>query len=261
MRSSVSIPIFGGLGNQLFQIFVVLAYAIRYDKNPVFKSEIIDLTRPLYWNGFFKNLQCYISNRNLKFFHKYIENSFGFNEIPKFNSDLMLDGYFQSYKYFENEYQDILKQIQIEDFKKNSGYDVSVHFRLGDYKVKQECHPLVPYEYYENTIGCIDEKSNVLYCCEKEDNEVVGEMISSLSNKFKNIRFSKADDSLNDWEQMMLMSSCKTNIIANSTFSWWAAYFNANHDKTVYYPSKWFGPALKHSTNDLFPTNWKRVIY
>ena len=58
---------------------------------------------------------------------------------------------------------------------------------------------------------------------------------------------------------MLLMSLCDHNIIANSSFSWWAAYFNVNPEKIVCYSSQWFGPKCNNSTRDLFPENWIKI--
>ena len=84
--------------------------------------------------------------------------------------------------------------------------------------------------------------------------------IQALHKKFENIQFKKATDQLDDWEQLLLMSCCKHNIIANSSFSWWGAYFNDNNDKIVCYPSIWFGPKLADKdTSDLFPNKWHKI--
>lgn len=55
------------------------------------------------------------------------------------------------------------------------------------------------------------------------------------------------------------MSLCNHNIIANSTFSWWGAYFNINPEKIVCYPNVWFGSECNNSTQDLFPKNWVKI--
>ena len=56
---------------------------------------------------------------------------------------------------------------------------------------------------------------------------------------------------------MILMSNCKSNIIANSTFSWWGAWLNTSEDKLVIAPSKWFGPKYSNkNTKDILPESW-----
>jgi hypothetical protein len=122
-------------------------------------------------------------------------------------------------------------------------------------------------EFPEGWGGCQGEPPvppkniTILYFCEKEDNNEVQDMIQRLSSVFDNTcSFVKAPDQIDDWEQMLLMSCCRHNIIANSTFSWWGAYFNNNLDKIVCYPSKWFGVKLAHhNLCDLFPKGWSPV--
>ena len=65
-----------------------------------------------------------------------------------------------------------------------------------------------------------------------------------------------------DWQQMLVMSCCHHNIIANSSFSWWGAYLNKNIRKIVCYPSKWFGPKTQHhDTSDLCPEEWTKIDF
>ena len=78
------------------------------------------------------------------------------------------------------------------------------------------------------------------------------------TENLKDIVFISINTEIIDYEQLLLMSLCKHNIIANSSFSWWGAYFNTNAEKNVYYPNKWINSSI--SMNDLFPSNWNEII-
>ena len=70
------------------------------------------------------------------------------------------------------------------------------------------------------------------------------------------------DHNIPDWQQLLLMSGCHHNIIANSTFSWWGAYMNTNAGKVVLYPEVWFGPKLSDkNVEDLCPLEWRKINY
>ena len=139
-----------------------------------------------------------------------------------------------------------------------------MHFRLGDYKKIQEFHPLATYEYYERAMEHMKNAApntfnTVLYFCEDEDIDDVLNTINKLTIKFPEITFTRGENTLADWEQLLLMSLCHHNIIANSSFSWWGAYFNSHTDKIVCYPSVWFGPSAGHNTIDLCPPQWVKI--
>ena len=128
----------------------------------------------------------------------------------------------------------------------------------------QDYHPLATYTYYERSLLHIKslnlEKSyNILYFCEEEDIEDALNIINKLSTKFPEIIFVRGEKKLDDWEQLLLMSCCHHNIIANSSYSWWAAYFNLHNDKIVCYPSVWFGESVNNNTTDLCPLDWVKI--
>ena len=281
----VSCFLMGGLGNQLFQIFTTFAYCLRFGKKmilPYSDTLTTGIERNTYWDSllsYFKQFTTFnskLKNEDLFKFKRYIETNHEYNKIPQINSDILLYGYFQSYKYFEDKFDEIIslmnlrekKQEVIKEFPIYSSDNyifITMHFRIGDYKFKQEYHPIISQEYYYNSLYHIicflnmKKKINVLYFCEKEDNVVVLSIIDNLEKSFPFFSFIKVDDNIEDWKQMLIMSNCHHNIIANSTFSWWGAYFNTNKDKIVCYPSQWFGPVANKNKDDMFPKEWIKI--
>jgi hypothetical protein len=139
---------------------------------------------------------------------------------------------------------------------------ISLHFRIGDYVHLQLHHPILTDQYYVNSIRKIMEITkkhdwNIIYFCEEKDNLPVKHRMRKIQQQFPTLTFFKASDEMLDWEQLLLMSCSDHHIIANSAFSWWAAYMNQSSSKVVCYPTKWFGASTKsHSTADLCPPDW-----
>ena len=274
----ITIELMGGLGNQLFQIFALLGYSIQHNTPFYFADKGLQhgWRKKLYWDTFLSALgPNLLSGVDAK--HVWREQQFCYSQIPYFGGiteeDVKLFGYFQSYKYFDVYKEEIFDKIQLYSAKREvekqiSGYgnSISMHFRLGDYKGKEEHHPIIPPVYYERALRQVVEDTSktdwtVVYVCEEEDVLYVTlNFIDKLRNMFPEMTFKKLDGNLADWEHMLAMSLCRHNIIANSTFSWFGAYFNTSADKRVYYPSVWFGPAQGPKyVGDLFPEEWQKI--
>jgi hypothetical protein len=267
----------GGLGNQIFQIFATISYSIKTN-NPFNFANLKKLgNRSTYWNTFFYKLQPYLISYNT-LAYKIKELNFNYNELPihlMINRNIIIYGYFQSYKYFQEHYEyiceliglDLMKQSLLTKLNKSiADFEniVSMHFRLGDYKNIPECHPLASYKYYQESLKFIQNINptnnyTVLFFCENDDIDDVHVKINNLQIIFPTYTFIRGDPLLEDWEQLLLMSCCHHNIIANSSFSWWSAYFNSWKDKMIFYPSTWFGPALNYNTSDLCPNEWIKI--
>ena len=273
----ISCVLMGGLGNQLFQIFATIAYALENNKPFGFiYTEHLGgvgqtIKRKTYWDSFLLSLKNF-THTSLPKMPVQREKGFEYTKLdpPGETNDLMLFGYFQSYKYFESYFQMICRLIKLDKIKmevtsncSHNHNSISMHFRLGDYKDLSDFHPVLNYDYYEKALDFIVSSTDireVLYFCEEDDNEDVQKTIEKLENRFDDVTFIKADDKISDWEQMILMSCCKYNIIANSSFSWWAAFLNQSSDKIVCYPEKWFGIKNESlNTNDMFPDGWHKV--
>jgi len=279
----ITCNLMGGLGNQIFQIFTTLACAIRSENIFMF-SDAATLgsgkatIRHTYWDTFFARLK-HVTTKVFPELNVIREKGFDYNEIDVNelkDQNIMLFGYFQSYKYFEKEFNTICALIKLTELKlavlNNNEYTskflqdtISLHFRIGDYKKIQNHHPIMPYEYYEKSLLNIASNAqnvrHVLYFCEEDDILDVLITVNRLKLKFKKLKFIRCSSKLSDWEQMLLMSLCRYNVIANSSFSWWGAYFNSSDDKIVCYPATWFGEAAiaTHDIKDLCPPGWVKI--
>ena len=284
----------GGLGNQLFQIFTTIALSLKTNQSFFFinKYKLTSDTaaengvtvRYSYWDTFLSNLKPFVKDQDKlpKLELCFKEQSFNYDPsilINLLNNQQrvkMLVGYFQSSKYFDVYKDKIFQLLKIVNkqlimkvlYENKINFDntISLHFRLGDYNKFPEIYPILTAEYYIKAINYIlgqtsqpKQKRNILYFCEESDLTEVLQIIIHLQQVFTELTFERVDNTLTDWQQMLLMSLCKDNVIANSTFSWWAAYFNPNPCKTVCYPDTWFNPKAGNNTADLCPEDWTAI--
>jgi len=275
----------GGLGNQLFQIYTTIALATtnqdRFFFVNIYELKNATTNRHTYWDTFLVSLKPFLMELDTLQSVVYIkEKNFTYEAIkvkydPKTTKILL--GYFQSYKYFDIYSSVIYRLLKIDNYKIqltnkystliNDDTPISIHFRIGDYKKLPDHYIILKENYYITALRYILEKTyldniknrKVLYFCEDQDIEDVENIINILKLVFPIVIFERADPTLEDWEQLILMSLCRHNIIANSTFSWWGAYLNTRRTKKVVYPDVWFGSKLNHDTSDLFPADWIKV--
>lgn len=263
-----TVMVMGGLGNQLFQIYALLGYCLRNGKSFAFPDSLTGGRREkTYWDSMFRNLKVYTTQGTPSVGHR--ESGFHYSEIPVIPDGTAIYGYFQSPKYFQDQYkiinqilgmQEMLSEVTEKTKTKDLENSVAMHFRIGDYAELPDYHPVMTRTYYENALQEIkDDVQIVAYFCEKGDRDQVNEIITYLREKFPDLEF-QGLEGLEDHEEILAMSLCKHNIIANSTFSWWGAYLNTNPNGIVCYPGQWFGHALKHyQVQDLFPSGWKQI--
>lgn len=187
-------------------------------------------------------------------------------DILKARDNCYLSGNWQSEKYFNDSSEKIKNDFTLKDepttasknwIKKiNSCNSVSLHIRRGDYVSNQKTnqfHGTCGLEYYQKAIDAITTKTK------NPEFFIFSDDIEWAKNNLKidcPIYF-VSDKSIPDYEELIIMSKCRHNIIANSSFSWWGAWLNNNQDKIVIAPQKWFNAPV--DTSDLIPNSWTRL--
>lgn len=249
----------GGIGNQMFQIAAASSLAIENSDEAIFNFE--SCFTPLqgngslkYSNNIFKNIK---NSKNIIIDQVYNETSHSYNKIP-YSKNLLIKGYFQSEKYFaqnKNKIADLF-YINDEDVKilthqynfLDLSQTVSIHIRRGDYLNFPDIHPVCEAEYYNKAMENFPNKNFIF----------ISDDIKWAKENFKGDRiyFSNNNSEILD---LTLQTICSDNIIANSSFSWWAAYLNKNQNKKIIAPLKWFGKNGPSEQNDITPYNWIRL--
>lgn len=185
-----------------------------------------------------------------------------FHELP---DNTWLHGNYQSEKFFAP-VADILRHqftfrypptpaVEAMAARIKSGPSVAVHFRRGDYLGQYSSIGALSPDYYDRAIQSLKAQlpAATYYLFSDEIEAVEREYRPSVPHVF-----AKCFDHANYYDKIRLMALCDHNIIANSTFSWWAAWLNANPGKSVIAPKRWFADG-HHPDNDICPGSWLRL--
>ena len=259
----------GGLGNQLFQVFNLLNLSKKFNYNYIIEKRDISPSithRVTYWNKIFKNLNLtdnHNHNQNFQNFNESDNNIF--TEIPKFNNNTKLEGYFQSDNYLSEIKDDIFNYLQLSykdtDIIENHYQQlkneakgkklVFIHVRRGDYVSLSYCHYNLTMFYYISALSKFD-TDDTHFVIFSDDLEYCKENLDFIKYK------SFVD--LEDYLSLFLMSKMDGAIIANSTFSWWGAFLLELNKKEciIVQPSRWFTNGPLHP-NDRLKSNWITV--
>jgi hypothetical protein len=135
---------------------------------------------------------------------------------------------------------------------------VALHVRRGDYVEDPRIlarHGICGREYYEAAMNLLRSQ------CGQSRFFVFSDDVERVQDEFSGLPGLTYVRGNSQEEDLYLMAACRHIIIANSTFSWWAAWLNRHADKLVIAPRQWFGPELmrKFDTSDLLPTDWRLI--
>lgn len=260
----------GGLGNQIFQWAAAQSVAEKYDtdvycclqyfeKNGSKDAEKLpcgsvktNLQRngPTPWGYELDKLDLNLNLVSGNVFNLPVVHDTW--TVKRLQNNSYLEGYWQSEKYFIENADRIRSLLKMSDEKLKqiqqlypflSNGTLSLHVRRGDYTNLQHVHPCQTVEYYNKALDIIQDFSNILVF--SDDINWCRENL-----KYDNVYFAEGQDNITD---LYTMSLCSHNVIANSTFSWWGAWLNANPYKKVVAPRLW---AANIPTEKVTPESW-----
>lgn len=162
----------------------------------------LDFSRGAYLNGYWANAENYIQHT------EFLKSIYVF-DIPK----------------------NVVIEKLVNDIQNSNS--ISVHWRRGDFNPED----YLSEDYYLKALKKVNELINIdkVYIFSDSVNEVK-QIVSDWEFNFELIFFKDILPGEEDYLEMYLMTKTKANIIANSTFSWWAAFLNTRKDNLIIYP-------------------------
>lgn len=289
----IVVRIMGGLGNQMFQYAVGKRLATSHDtelkidisyfkksghrqyllnhfsvpEDFAAKDEIrrLKYAQKPWWLLLSKELRQQARSDSQSYIR---EKYFHINEgAMSSGPDAYLDGFWQSEQYFKDIEDFIRKTFTFQNpspqavemaNRIRSSNSVSLHVRRGDY-IKEEgafqVFETLSQAYYRDAVDYIRSQIGSLHVFVFSDNMPWVRENMSFDCQTTMLDGSNSEYPLDD---LYLMSLCRHNIVANSSFSWWGAWLNSHENKKVVAPSAWFR-SREINTRDLIPEGWKRI--
>ncbi len=283
------VQIVGGLGNQMFQYALARSlheqgYEVKLDISAFESYKLHGGYQLLKYNisipiATAEEINKLKINKLFVAFEKFLhipfskwirEKNFLFQKDLITSDNVYISGYFQTEKYFLE-----IRNILLEEFvltQSISNYtnsmkesiekteqSVSLHVRRGDYinnPIALKTHGICSLEYYKTAINFLEKQySNITFFLFSDDVDWVRENLS-----IKNSVVVASEEKRLPHEDIYLMSLCRHNIIANSSFSWWGAWLNQNTSKIVVAPQRWFADEQLHEqSKDIICKNWIKI--
>lgn len=282
----VIVDLAGGLGNQLF------CYSFGYAVSRKTRSELI-LDTSMQDNGIARELELlnfnvdysdrisYVYKTSLVdrvFFNKVRKiKSIGIKtriyqekeptkfepEAFKISTDTYFKGNWQTEKYF-SEYRNELLKILVPKHERTQSVkglvnemqkcnSVALHIRRGDY-LKIGCQ--LSMDFYDKAIlkfQELNQRRNTVFYIFSDDIDFAKQYFGKYENKIE-LHYPQYESENKTLDDLFLMSHCKHMIMANSSFSWWAAWLNQNKNKIV------ICPELGMWSGEFYPEEWDKII-
>lgn len=247
-----------------------------FELSDVFKIEVAEacvgdlkILKPILYRAI-NVLAFKLGFKGIQISKYFIENEFSYNHnIKKVGKDCFLSGYWQSPKYFDSiaslirdefAFQKPLdaNNLEISSLIKRVN-SISLHIRRTDFQItnSNDTHGICSLDYYDKAVKFISDKLTDPHFFVFSDD--INWAKENLKLPYK-LTFISGNNGGKSYIDMQLMSICKHNIIANSSFSWWGAWLNSNTTKIVIAPKIWFAnEILNNQTTDLIPEEWIRM--
>jgi hypothetical protein len=239
----------GGLGNQLFQVAAAYSYCKKYNKK--LYIDISDWSASQgnnptnYKNSIFKNFEYHFYSTPET--TQINEDDLVYKELPFYDGDVSLHGYFQSEKYFREYKQEFINLLNLPDVNKSfmEEQNVAFHIRRGDYISYSHIYNVCNTDYFNKQfkafknyqINVFTDSANII--CEEFKNENFNLIITN-----------------SELEDLTLMSLHTNIVCSNSSFSWWASLLGKRKDNIIV-PNRWFNNLQNHY--DIYRSEFTKI--